>query len=55
LLEHYGYYAGDMIIDTCLKHPGMHLLHYVRGKQPTDITEELERMIEWSNALPQYL
>ena len=55
LLEHYGYYAGDMIIDTCLKHPGMHFLHYVRGKQPTDITEELERMIEWSNALPQYL
>jgi len=51
LLEQYGYYAGDMIIDTCFKYPGMHLLHFARGKHPQDIATELERMISWSKKL----
>ena len=44
LLETMGYYAGEMIFDFCSKNPDMHLLEFVLGMEPKDITDEFERM-----------
>tara|TARA_B100000767_G_C19589263_1_gene460712 strand:- start:135 stop:656 length:522 start_codon:yes stop_codon:yes gene_type:complete len=44
LLETMGYYAGEKIFDFCFENPGMHLLEFVLGMEPDDITDEFERM-----------
>jgi hypothetical protein len=44
LLETMGYYAADMIIDFCAENPDMHLLEFVLGMEPEDITDEFDRM-----------
>jgi hypothetical protein len=44
LLETMGYYAGEMIFDFCSKNPDMHLLEFILGMEPEDITDEFERM-----------
>ena len=44
LLETMGYYAAEMIINFCAENPDMHLLEFVLGMEPEDITDEFERM-----------
>ena len=44
LLETMGYYVGEMILDFCRENPDMHLLEFVLGMEPEDITDEFERM-----------
>ncbi|MDC1375372.1 hypothetical protein N8294_09365 [Polaribacter sp.] len=44
LLETMGYYAGEKIFDFCSENPNMHLLEFVLGMEPEDITDEFERM-----------
>ena len=44
LLETMGYYAGEKIFDFCSENPDMHLLEFVLGMEPEDITDEFERM-----------
>jgi len=44
LLETMGYYAGEKIFDFCSENPDMHLLEFVLGMKPEDITDEFERM-----------
>ena len=44
LLETMGYYAGKKIFDFCSENPNMHLLEFVLGMEPEDITDEFERM-----------
>ncbi len=44
LLETMGYYAGEKIFDFCIENPDMHLLEFVLGMEPEDITDEFERM-----------
>ena len=44
LLETMGYYVGEMILDFCRENPDMHLLEFVLGMEPKDITDEFERM-----------
>ena len=44
LLQTMGYYAAEKIFDFCSKNPDMHLLEFVLGMEPEDITDEFERM-----------
>ena len=44
LLETMGYYACEKIFDFCTENPDMHLLEFVLGMEPEDITDEFERM-----------
>ena len=44
LLETMGYYAAEMIFDFCAENPDMHLLEFVSGMEPEDITDEFDRM-----------
>lgn len=44
LLETMGYYAGEKIFYFCSENPDMHLLEFVLGMKPEDITDEFERM-----------
>ena len=44
LLETMGYYAGEKIFDFCSENPDMHLLEFVLGMEPEDITDEFDRM-----------
>ena len=44
LFETMGYYAGEKIFDFCSENPDMHLLEFVLGMEPEDITDEFERM-----------
>lgn len=44
LLETMGYYAAEKIFDFCTENPDMHLLEFVLGMKPSDITDEFERM-----------
>ena len=44
LLETMGYYASEAVFEFCEENPGMHLLSFVLGKNPEDITDEFEKM-----------
>jgi len=44
LLQTMGYYAAEKIFDFCSENPDMHLLEFVLGMEPEDITDEFERM-----------
>ena len=44
LLETMGYYAAEKIFDFCAENPDMHLLEFVIGMKPGDITDEFDRM-----------
>ena len=41
LLQTMGYYAAEKIFDFCSENPNMHLLEFVLGMEPEDITDEL--------------
>lgn len=44
MIESLEYYAVENIFDFCSKNQYMHLLNFVLGIQPDDITDEFERL-----------
>jgi len=54
LLETMGYYAAKEILQFCENNPDMHLLTFVLGMEPTDITDEFERMKKHTEQLDGY-
>lgn len=51
LLETMGYYAGREIIEFCELNPDRHMLDFVLGREPKDITDEFQRMKEYTDSL----
>lgn len=53
LLTNYGYYAPDQIIKFCQDHFFEFYLPFILGKHPEDITDEFERMLQYSIKLEE--
>ena len=51
LLETMGYYSATEIIEFCETNPGMHLISFVLGMKPNEITDEFERMRRYTTQM----
>ena len=54
VLETMGYYAAKEILHFCENNPDTHLLSFVLGMEPIDITDEFDRMKQYTEELKHY-